>query len=112
MTNGFLGPKFSVVDKIYNFYSNNLIIQSLTGNKICDPIDGIDRRKIVNVQLDSSKDASINIIYENIIFVLFSLSNYLNLDGEQDVIYKDKRIVLPKRKRDSFRITSFDASCG
>ena len=108
----FLKPNFSVVDKIYNFYSDNLIIQGLTGIKICDPINGVDRRKIVNVKLDSAFGSSLNTIYEDIIFSLFTLSNYLDSVGEQDVIYKDKRIILPKKKRDSFRITSFDASCG
>lgn len=103
----FYDLNFSGVNRVYNFYSNNLIIQTLTGNKIFNSIEGIDRRKIINVKVSS---ANSNIIFKNIAYLLLNLSDYLSLNEELDVIYKDQHIELPINKRDTFKIYSFDAS--
>ncbi|MFH1643658.1 MAG: hypothetical protein ABIA74_00585 [bacterium] len=100
-------PNLAVVEKIYNFYSIKPKIQFLTG-KVIYP--SFVRNKIININIDTSFGENKEAIfyYKYLGKKLLHLQD--QLDEVQDVIQKDKRLILPTSKNGEIQIVYTDVS--
>lgn len=103
-------PAFNVIKKIYNFYSKDPKIQGLTGDIIYESVVGVDRNKIININVDivSGKNKEAIFYYKYLGAKLLNLQDWF--DEVQDITYKDKHLFLPTNKKEEIIVNSCQVS--